>query len=80
MIVRDVDHYGRTVGEIILRDRHSLNRELVKTGLAWWYRQYARSDRELERFEVEARKAKRRLWADKEPVPPWEWQKASAVR
>jgi len=49
--VRDVDRYGRTVGEIILPDGRNLNRELVKAGLAWWYRQYARGDRELDRLE-----------------------------
>lgn len=29
------DRYGRTVGEVFLEDGRSLNRELVKAGLAW---------------------------------------------
>ena len=41
----------------------------------WWYRKYAPGDMELERFEMEAREAKKGLWADPEPVPPWEWKK-----
>lgn len=73
VLVRDVDRYGRTVGEVILPDQRSLNRELVRAGLAWWYRQYARGDRELERLEAAARTARRGLWADAHPVPPWEW-------
>jgi endonuclease YncB( thermonuclease family) len=29
----------------------------------------------LEGLEKEAREAKKGLWADPHPVPPWEWQK-----
>jgi micrococcal nuclease len=75
--VRDVDRYGRTVGEVILQDGRSLNRELVRAGLAWWYRQYTRDDRELQRLEAEARAARRGLWEDRNPVPPWQWRRKS---
>jgi len=30
----------------------------------WWYRKYASQDTTLERLEVEAREAKKGLWAD----------------
>jgi type III restriction enzyme len=53
-----------------------VNLELVRRGLAWWYRHYAPKDKKLERAEEEeARTAKRGLWADAEPIPPWEWRK-----
>lgn len=74
--VHDVDRYGRQVAEIILPDGRNLNHELVKAGYAWWYRQYAKHDTELERLELEAKGAKRGLWADKDPTPPWEFRKA----
>jgi endonuclease YncB( thermonuclease family) len=45
--VHDTDRYGRTVAEVILPDGRSLNRELVRAGLAWWYRHYAPADHEL---------------------------------
>jgi micrococcal nuclease len=32
--VRDVDRYGRTVGEVILPDGRNLNQEIVKAGFA----------------------------------------------
>jgi endonuclease YncB( thermonuclease family) len=73
--IRDTDRYGRLVGEVLLPDGRSLNQELVKAGLAWWYRQYAPHDPTLAHLEAEARSAKRGLWADADPVPPWAWRK-----
>lgn len=73
--VVDVDRYGRTVGEVILPDGRNLSSELVAAGLAWWYRRYAPHDIILEGLEGEARAAKRGLWADPDPVPPWCYRK-----
>ena len=75
MTVMDVDRYGRTVGEVILPDGRVLNHELVRAGLAWWYRRYAPDDKTLEQLERGARGANRGLWADPNPVPPWEWRR-----
>jgi micrococcal nuclease len=75
VVVRDTDRYGRIVGEVRLPDGRSLNQELVRAGMAWWYRQYAPHDTTLAQLEADARVAKRGLWADAHPVPPWEWRK-----
>jgi len=74
--VQETDRYGRLVGEVLLPDGRSLGHELVRAGLAWWYRQYAPKDTVLAQLEAEARQAKRGLWADAQPVPPWDWRKA----
>ncbi len=58
----------------LLPDSRVLNRELVKAGFPWWYRRYAPDDEILKQLEREARGAKRGLWADPEPVPPWKWR------
>jgi hypothetical protein len=71
---RDTDRYGRTVAEVILPDGRSLNHELVRAGLAWWYRTYAPADDVLARLEHEAKTAGRGLWAQPDPTPPWEWR------
>jgi endonuclease YncB( thermonuclease family) len=70
VVIRDTDRYGRVVGEVLLPDGRSLNQELVKAGMAWWYRQYAPNDTTLAQLEADARTAKRGLWADAHPVPP----------
>jgi len=75
--VKDTDHYGRTVGQVIAPDGRSLNRELVRAGLAWWYQRYAKHDDELARLEVAARRAGLGLWADPNPVPPWDFRKVA---
>lgn len=71
----DTDRYGRTVGEVLLPDGTSLNRTLVATGYAWWYQKYAPRDAELAALEAEARRQRRGLWSDSNPIPPWEWRK-----
>ena len=69
------DKYKRILGDVILPDGMSLNRELIKQDWCWWYRKYAPLDTELEKLEMEARDAKKGLWADPKPVPPWERRK-----
>ena len=77
--VQTTDRYGRIVGEVILPDGLSLNKQLVYLGLAWWYRKYAPNDRTLKALEEGARAEKKGLWADKNPVPPWEWRQGKSV-
>jgi len=65
------DKYGRTLADVFLSDGTHVNHTLVKDGWCWWYRKYAPRNRELERLEKHAREAKKGLWADPQPVPPW---------
>ena len=79
VIPKATDDYGRTIAEVILPDGRNLGKELVRVGLAWWYRHYDPGDREMERLESEARIARRGLWRDPKPVPPWEWRHRKQV-
>ena len=72
--VVDTDKYGRSVGDVILPGGRDLNKEIVAAGYAWWYRKYS-NDQSLGRLEEAARSARRGLWQDKNPVPPWVWRK-----
>jgi hypothetical protein len=51
---RVTDRCGPTVVEVILPDGRA-NRELVRQGLAWWYREHAPADQELARLEAVAK-------------------------
>jgi endonuclease YncB( thermonuclease family) len=73
------DKYGRTLGDVFLLDGTNMNHELVKHGWCWWYRKYAPGDTVLEGLEKEAREAKKGLWAEPAPVPPWKWRRLRAV-
>lgn len=75
VLVQGSDAFGRTLGEVVLPDGRVLNHELVKAGLAWWFRQYAPENAEVARLEKEAREAKRGLWRDSKPLPPWVFRK-----
>jgi len=73
LVGRGKDRYERELAEVFLPDGRSLNRELVSAGYAWWFRKYS-SDRSLEELEQAARLSRRGLWADSDPVPPWEFR------
>ena len=66
--------YGRFVGEIFV-DGQSLNRELVKAGLAWWNKKYEEYDYDYKRLEEAARAARVGIWEDDDPTPPWTWRR-----
>ncbi len=68
----DVDTYGRLVAGVSLGSLN-VNLELVRRGLAWHYNRYSR-DTALAAAEREARSARRGLWADPRPAPPWAWR------
>ena len=70
----ELDQYGRTISFSYLEDGRELSREMLKAGFAWHFKRY-NSDPELAALEEEARQAKRGLWKDKNPMPPWENRK-----
>jgi endonuclease YncB( thermonuclease family) len=73
------DRYDRVIGEVALPDGRSLNRELVRAGLAWWYHAYSK-DTSLGRLEAESRAARSGLWSDSDPVAPWDFRRAKRSR
>lgn len=74
--VVDTDRYGRTVSEVTCAGTNA-NAAMIERGMAWVYRKYAEGYGHLFPLEDEARQAGRGLWADSDPVPPWEWRKAN---
>lgn len=68
-----VDRYGRIVGRVYVGEL-DVNRELVALGFACVFRRYS-NDAELLELEAEAREKGLGLWADPNPIPPWEWRR-----
>jgi endonuclease YncB( thermonuclease family) len=69
------DDNERIVGKVLL-SRQDINLEQIKAGLAWQDKMFSvgqnESDRQLySQVEHQARKEKRGLWFDINPVPPW---------
>ncbi|MBZ8508139.1 thermonuclease family protein [Escherichia coli] len=50
-----------------------LQGKVIQSGAAWVYERY-NADESLPALQREAQEQKRGLWADANPVPPWEWR------
>lgn len=73
---RSVDKYGRIVALLKLGTLN-VNEEMVRQGMAWEYSNFHR-DRHYLALQQEARQAKRGLWQQPHPMPPWQWRKQHA--
>lgn len=67
------DRYKRLIGVVVNKSGKNVNKELVKAGYAWHFKQYS-TDVEYDQLEQIARHNKAGLWADRHPTPPWEWR------
>lgn len=74
-----MDRYKRHICIVLLEGQDVCLLQL-KSGMAWWYRKYASEQTVQNRAayasaEEEAQLAKRGLWVDRNPVPPWDWRR-----
>ncbi len=82
------DRYGRVLGKVWVQPRDcpscgktlDANHAQVLSGMAWWYRYYAKdqSPEDRGRYESAENEAKSRglgLWSESGATPPWEWRK-----
>lgn len=73
---RSIDRYKRTVGDVEC-DGHEVGMHMVSRGWAWVYVKYAApTDNPLYKAQDVVQQYRVGLWADPEPLPPWEWRKA----
>ena len=73
------DRYGREVC-LVFAGGSDVGLEQIQAGMAWYFRRYGNElpqERRKEYADVEAKaRAERRgLWADKQPIPPWDWRR-----
>lgn len=74
VVVVTTDSYGRVVGTVY-REGVNINNAMVASGYAWWYQHFAPYERRLAASEQRAREQRLGLWAQPDPVPPWEWRR-----
>lgn len=71
-----VDDYGRVVA-VVEAGRVNINQAQLRSGMAWEYSHY-HADKALIALQTEAQRARRGLWAEASPTPPWEFRKSHA--
>jgi len=71
-----MDYHGRAVA-IVRVDGRNINHEMVAEGWAWACQKYKiqNNDPTYHQLEQEARSRRLGLWAQDNPVPPWEFRK-----
>ena len=74
------DRYDRIVGKVLVDGRDACLRQ-VQDGLAWHFKRYEKEQSAADRItyaaaEEQARIARRGLWREPQPVPPWEFRKS----
>lgn len=69
------DKYDRTVARIHVSDL-GVEEEMIRSGMAWVYSKYCLEpicDQWMD-IQTNARSMRVGLWADQDPIPPWEWR------
>ena len=73
VVGKENDRYGRLVAEVWMAGEW-FNKSIVASGLAWHYKKYSDSE-DLAQAEKNAQRSSKGLWADANPVAPWDWRK-----
>ena len=68
------DSRGRMIAEILVNNKLNVNKEMLKSGLAWHYKKYS-SSTVYAQLENTAKKTKVGLWSDKNPIAPWNFRR-----
>lgn len=67
------DRYGRTVADVTCRAKDASHHQ-VERGMAWVFTRYEPADSPLYTTQARAQGARRGLWGDPSPTPPWTWR------
>jgi len=69
------DRNGRILGWVMVDEGIWVNKVMVVTGMAWWFKRYAPDEDQLREAQEAAREKKLGLWGEPMAVAPWEWRK-----
>ena len=71
--VKSRDKYRRVVGMVIVGDKN-INEIMLAEGYAWHFIRYDKN-KAWANLQDQARRAKKGLWRDANPVAPWDYRK-----
>ncbi|MCJ8330932.1 MAG: thermonuclease family protein [Lentisphaeria bacterium] len=76
----DVDFFGRSICKVFLSellelDGGDMNLNMLSSGMAWHYKKYSKDPTYARAEQIAREEIKAGLWADKNPVAPWDWRK-----
>lgn len=74
-----LDRYDRILGKVWVNQTDA-NLEQIRRGLAWHFTKYAKEQlieerTSYSRTQENAKSARVGLWAEPNPIPPWDWRK-----
>lgn len=69
------NNYGRDLCQIEIEGKN-VSTEMIRSGAAWLYEHF-NNDPRLKAVQADAAKNKRGLWANENPIPPWEFRRMS---
>lgn len=77
--LRSKDRYGRYLG-VIYKGGTDINQSMIQDGYAWFYKHYAKEQPKAEALryanaEASAKQLHKGLWADPNPIAPWDFRK-----
>lgn len=76
VIVTGTDRYGRSLADVYANNEW-FNLVSVSHGFSWHYKKYS-DNTKLSEAEAAAKSAKLGLWADRNPIAPWDYRKSSS--
>jgi micrococcal nuclease len=88
VVTRGEDRSGQIIGDVYFKEAQAtgsdeefhLNNHLVENGLAWHFVRFAPDNKTLASSEQRARESKAGLWAEADPVAPWDWRRQQAEK
>lgn len=72
--VNSRDKYRRVVGMVFVGDKN-INETMLSEGLAWHFIRYDKN-KSWSILQEQAKRAKKGLWKDANPVAPWDYRKS----
>ena len=73
-VIRGIDHYGRTIVQLLYTPNRDLAIELLKEGLGWADRTHAPEPEKYLKAQEHAQKKAIGIWQDPDPINPAAWR------